>query len=80
MDENIIISLSFKGTQYDFETRFVQLGYIHQLHINVQDENLIFEFDEERDYRIINASGSSSSKIDVGLLEALMAKITELHK
>lgn len=82
MDDLFTISFSYKGRQYDLETKFVRVGYVHQFHLQFDGRTLIFEFDEEREYRVIDASSSPQSglkNIDVGLLEMIVDKISSLH-
>jgi hypothetical protein len=67
------------GTQYDFKTRFVRLGYIHQFHVSVGEKSLIIEFDEERQYRVIDGSQSGQS-MEKGLLEAIVHQVSLLHQ
>ncbi len=79
MDERFAVEFSYKGIAYNIEAKFVILGYIHQFHVVVNDEHLIIEFDEDRDYRVINPAGTSSKTIDTGFLQALVEKISSLH-
>lgn len=78
MSESFTISFTYAGKRYDIEGKFVRIGYIHQFHLNVLNTPLIVEYDEERNYRIINPEGSSA-KIDSGLLEELVQTISKLH-
>lgn len=79
MDERFVVEFTYKGIAYNIEAQFVQLGYIHRFHVVVNDEPLIIEFDEDREYRVINPAGTSSKINDVGLLQALVEKISSLH-
>jgi len=78
MSESFTISFTYAGKPYEIESRFVRLGYIHQFHLNIQDTPFIVEYDEERNYRVINPEGSSG-KLDTGLLQALIQAISTLH-
>lgn len=79
MGERFAVEFSYKGIAYNIEAKFVRLGYIHQFHVIVNDEQLIIEFDEDREYRVINPAGISSGTIDAGFLRALVEKISSLH-
>lgn len=78
MSESFIISFTYSGKTHDIESRFVRLGYIHQFHLNIQDTPLIVEYDEERNYRIIDSEGNAG-RIDTGLLQELIQAISTLH-
>lgn len=82
MDDLFTISFSHKGRQYDLDTKFVRVGYVHQFHVQLDERMLIFEFDEEREYRVIDASSqqrSSLKKIDAELVKMIVDGISALH-
>ena len=82
MDNRFTISFSYNGRQYDLDTMFVRVGFVHQFHVQLDERTLIFEFDEERDYRVIDASSPASSglkKIKEEFLEMIVDKISSLH-
>lgn len=59
MSESFIISFMYAGKSYDIESKFVRVGYIHQFHLNVLNVPLIVEYNEERNYRIIDPDGTA---------------------
>lgn len=74
------ISFEHKGIQHQLEAKFMRVGYVHQFHINFENRTLIFEFDEEREYRIIDADSSSTlHSLDKELLAAMANAISALH-
>lgn len=79
MDDGFILTVEYKGKTYELETKFVRIGFIHQFHIHIDGMTLVFEFDEERDYRVIDASGDTSKPIDAGLIYAIVHKVSSLH-
>lgn len=80
MDTNFTISVEHDGQQREYQAKFIRIGYIHQFHVDVEGNSLIIEFDEERDYRVIN---SNPAKTDLSLpqelLLAIVRKISALH-
>lgn len=79
MNDPFIIPITYKGEEIEIHARFVRLGYTEQFHVNIRDIPLIIEFDEEREFRVINPEGHSDSKIDKYLLEELVATINKLR-
>lgn len=79
MDDGFILTVEYKGKSYELETKFVRIGFIHQFHIHIDGRTLVFEFDEERDYRVFDASGDNSKPMDTGLIEAIVNKVSSLH-
>jgi hypothetical protein len=80
-DLNSSFNLRFEhnGEHHDLKTRFVRLGYIHQFHVCMEEKVFIIEFDEERQYRIIDASQSGLS-MEKSLLEAIVNQVSLLHQ
>lgn len=79
MDDGFILKVDYNGKTYELESKFIRLGFIHQFHIHIEDRTLVFEFDEDREYRVMDASEGSSKSIDTGLIEAILHKISTLH-
>ncbi|HEY1032085.1 MAG TPA: hypothetical protein VGD89_09940 [Flavipsychrobacter sp.] len=79
MDDGFILTVEYKGKTYELETKFVRIGFIHQFHVHVDGRTLVFEFDEEGDCRVIDASGDISKPMDAGLIEAIVHKVSSLH-
>jgi hypothetical protein len=79
MEEGFKLNVSYKDKEYQLDTKFVRIGYVHQFHVSIEDSTLIFEFDEERNYRVIDA-GNSTRQFDTGLIETIVEKISSLHR
>lgn len=79
MDNSFTLSFEHKGKQYDLASVFTRVGFIHQFHIQMNGGTLIIEFDEEHNYRVIDAEPSKATNIDPDLLKALVDKVSSLH-
>lgn len=79
MDDGFILTVNYNGKIYELETKFVRLGYIHQFHILIDGRTLVVEFDEERNYRVIDTLADTSKPMDTELLEKIVAKVSSLH-
>ncbi len=77
MDEPFSIEVVYNGQEYSFEARLATVGYTHKFYILINGLEVIYEPDEERNYRaILNGQGQRSVKdSDVGLIKAVGAKI-----
>jgi len=78
MEEAFELQVIFKGKTYTLDVQFIQTGYVHQFRVKTLDWSLIFELDEERNYRVINA-GDELKEIPQGLVEAILVQIQKLH-
>lgn len=68
MDDGFVLQVATNGKEYNLAAKFIRIGYIHQFHVDIDGRTLIFEFDEERNYRVIDTSGNNSSLPDVSLV------------
>jgi hypothetical protein len=81
MDNDFTLSIDYKGEQKDFEARLVQFGYSYRIVVSVNDVEVYFEPDEERNFRVVAMPGQdekSLSKIDKNLLAITKQKIEEI--
>lgn len=77
MDEPILLPVTYRGVLYEFPLELVILGYIYQLHVEVEGQTLIFERDENRDFRMIqNTTGAKS--MEKGLAMAIIDSLNSL--
>ena len=53
MDDLFKIDIVYQGDVVEFEVRLVSAGYLHKFYVTVCKEEVIFEPDEERNYRAI---------------------------
>lgn len=79
MENSITLSFEYKDKLYNLDSVFVRAGFTHQFHIQLDGNILIIEFDEERNYRVIDADTTKTSNIEIDLLQAMVNKISSLH-
>jgi hypothetical protein len=77
MDEAFELPVTYKGDELLFEATLVVTGYTHKFIVNVKGQEIIFEPDEERNYRaVLNYEDlMASSNIDMGLLQKIAEAI-----
>ena len=76
MGEHFIISFAYQGKQYDLDTKFVDLGDVHQYHIHVLDKTLTVEFAEKYTFHVGGQSRPSKENYKT-ILEAVTREIEE---
>ena len=82
MDEPFEIIVSYRGEELAFTAVLLKYGYTHKIQVFVNDQEILFEPDEERNYRaILNLTdGKEPGKTDIGLLQAIAETIESIVK
>lgn len=81
MSELLSIPVNFQGNELEFEARFFDYGFSHRVEVNINGIPVIFEPDEERNYRaLINARQleANISTLNIGLLQAIARRLVTL--
>ncbi len=80
MEEPFDLPVEYKGKEYIFKAKLVVYGYSHKFHVDVNGEEIIFEPDEERNYRaVLNYSDTDNRKnIDADLCKEITKVIEGL--
>ncbi|WP_026464626.1 hypothetical protein [Adhaeribacter aquaticus] len=81
-DNNLEIPVTYKGEEYSFPARVVITGYTHKIGVEVDNQLILFEPDEERNYRAVlgPAQLEKGIKVDIALLKAIAAVIESVVK
>ncbi|MBD0331192.1 MAG: hypothetical protein ICV66_00910 [Chitinophagaceae bacterium] len=81
MDEPFELPVTYKSKELLFPALLLMLGYTHKFQVQVNGLEVLFEPDEERNYRaVIEPEQVKSSKIDVELLKAIAGAIEAIAK
>ena len=77
MDEPFTITIFYQGGEFSYESRLVTLGYTHKFFVMINGMEVIYEPDEERNYRAIlnEADQAKLNDIDRELIKAVGDKI-----
>jgi hypothetical protein len=78
MDEPFFLPVVFKGIEHQFEASLKRRGYVAVLEINVHDALVIFERDEQGDWRAILPEDQAGKTPDVALLRAIGEAIEQI--
>lgn len=74
MDNALTIPVDFNGEELEFEAVFHQFGYVHKIEVNVNGISVMFEPDEERNYRALISEeqlNKNKKDISISLLRAI---------
>jgi hypothetical protein len=83
MQDDFSISVVYKGQHREYPARLVQQGYSYKITVFLDDLEIYFEPDEERNFRIVGTAGQDEKKfekVDRQLLVALNEKLEEMLK
>jgi len=79
MENSFILSFVYDNKTFHLNTKLIRLGYIYQFHIAIENNTLIFERDEEQEYRVIDTN-PAGSKIDTDFLQAVITNLSKLQE
>ena len=82
MDEPFSIEILYKGEVYFFEARLATVGYTHKFYVLINGMELIYEPDEERNFRaIVNEIDFGSIKVsDIEMIKAVGDKLQSIRQ
>ena len=76
MAESFTLVVNYKGKEYQLDSELRVFGYTHKIAIKLEGGEILFEPDEERNYRaVIPDNESSKTKLDVGLVQAIIKEL-----
>ena len=80
MDETFDIPVTYKNKELAFKGKLLQLGYTHKIEVEIDGDKLLFEPDEERNYRatIELSKINDAKKIDIDLLKVVANAIEKI--
>jgi hypothetical protein len=72
--------ITYQGKQREFEAQLLHLGYLHKVQVEIDGVNVMFEPDEERNYRALVSEQEveKSKTLSIGLLQAIAEKLQTL--
>jgi len=76
MPESFLLSVKYKNEVKQFESELRVFGYTHKIAVNVNGTEIIFEPDEERNYRaVLHELDINKHKIDLELLKKIASEL-----
>jgi hypothetical protein len=82
MEEDFSLPVLFENKEHHFPARFLNYGYSSKLQVDVYGTNVLFEPDEERNWRALISyeDVQANKKLDKDLIKAIAEAIEELTK
>lgn len=82
MEDHVELPVTYNNQQLNFPARLLNYGYSYKLEVNIDGAKLLFEPDEERNWRalITYEDLNADSKINVDLLKAIVSSIEQMMK
>ena len=82
MDDNFDIPVFYQDKEYLFKGTLLTYGYSYKIQVDVDGSIILFEPDEERNFRAIITpeNTETSKKIDIELLKRISAAIKIILK
>lgn len=77
MNETIMLPVDYQGLSQELLLTIVPLGYTYQLHIQVEGKMLVFEKDDQGDYRVIDTARNADA-VSKGFVAAIVATLQAL--
>lgn len=82
MEDSFSIDIALNGKEYSFEARLIASGYFLKIHVAIDGIDVVYEPDEERNYRAL-ISEIDKSKVNAttaSLITAVGEKIDSLKQ
>ncbi|WP_207492312.1 hypothetical protein [Aridibaculum aurantiacum] len=79
MDDTIEIPITCKGKEYSFAAKLIKYGYIHRIEVDIDGVQVLFEPDEERNYRAIIGSHNEPNNEQAELIRAVIQVLDNLE-
>ena len=81
MDDYFEIPVMYKGEERSFTSRLLMTGYSHKFEVQVDEQLILFEPDEDQNYRAIidQSQLEKISQMDVNLLQAIAEVIESIR-
>ncbi|SEJ38922.1 hypothetical protein SAMN05216327_109191 [Dyadobacter sp. SG02] len=77
MNETILLPVDYLGEVLEVPLTIVPLGYTYQLHMQVEGKTLIFEKDDQGEYRVINTARDTDG-VSKDFVAAIVATLQAL--
>ena len=76
MADTFILTIYYNGEEQEFKAELRLMGYTHKIAVNIEDTEVLFEPDEERNYRaLISEADMHKKKIDTELVRLIAMEL-----
>ncbi|MBA4166838.1 MAG: hypothetical protein H0X41_04745 [Chitinophagaceae bacterium] len=70
-EDSFELPVEYEGKEMIFPASLVQMGYTYKIYVQLDDQRIIFEPDEERNFRAICEDDNSIKMISPGIVKAI---------
>ncbi|SFP79987.1 hypothetical protein [Parafilimonas terrae] len=78
MEHYFELPVTINGEEKYFKGRLATFGYVYKFYIIVDGQELVFEKDDEQQYRVLS-EGVKEKGIDPALIQAIVTILDKLH-
>ncbi len=75
MAEPFTLTIFYKGVEQSYEAELRLMGYTHKIAVNIEGTEILFEPDEERNYRALLLEADMQKKFDTELIRLIAAEL-----
>jgi hypothetical protein len=76
MAESFTLTVHYKGEEKHFDSELRVMGYTHKIAVDIESTEILFEPDEERNYRaVISEADMNKKRIDTELIRLIAAEL-----
>lgn len=80
MEHYFELPVTYKGEEHSFKGRLTTFGYVYKFYIVVGGRELVFEKDDEGEYRVLIEGDDKNRAVDPGLMQAIIDALAALSK
>ena len=81
MDDSFDLPVTYNGKEEQFPAKLVKFGYSYRIEVEIDESIILFEPDEERNWRAQSIGDmEKNKKITTGLLQAIVHSLEEITK
>lgn len=80
MEHYFELPVAYNREELNFKGRLATFGYVYKFYIVVDGRELVFEKDDEGEYRVLTEKDDKHKPVDAGLLQAIITALGELSK
>lgn len=71
-DESFELPVEYEGGELLLPAKLVRRGYGYKIHVEVDSHEIIFEPDEERNWRAVMDNSPVAKNISLGIIQAII--------
>lgn len=80
MEHYFELPVTVNGEKQSFKGRLATFGYVYKFYIIVDGQELVFEKDDEQQYRVLSEEGTRARAIDPDLIQLIINALDKLFK